>query len=187
MLWRCWLGGRKGIRPVKNWVVGCWRGYLSGIKVQTCICSSWRYCHSLSLASVKSILVFPFWYRLTRVVPDKGPLNGRVCVQPRQLGCQDATVRICCWAPCCGTVAAGRQAPATVDGYLLQARRSAANRRTPLLRSSDRTDRQTDGRSTVTQSPLCVLCGRCQRAFRFYYCGISWKKVYCSVSIKCGV
>ena len=22
MLWRCWLGGRKGIRPVKNWVVG---------------------------------------------------------------------------------------------------------------------------------------------------------------------
>jgi len=22
ILWRCWLGGRKGIRPVKNWVVG---------------------------------------------------------------------------------------------------------------------------------------------------------------------
>jgi len=30
VLWRCWLGGRKGNRPVKNWVVGCWRGYLSG-------------------------------------------------------------------------------------------------------------------------------------------------------------
>jgi len=28
---RChWLGGRKGIRPVKNWVVGCWHGFLSG-------------------------------------------------------------------------------------------------------------------------------------------------------------
>ena len=27
---RCWLGDRKGIRPVKNWVVGYWRGYLSG-------------------------------------------------------------------------------------------------------------------------------------------------------------
>ena len=26
MLWRCWLGGTKGIRPVKNWPVGCWRG-----------------------------------------------------------------------------------------------------------------------------------------------------------------
>jgi len=30
VLWHCWLGGRKGIQPVKNWVVGCWHGYLSG-------------------------------------------------------------------------------------------------------------------------------------------------------------
>ena len=26
VLWRCWLGGRKGIRPVKNWVVRSWCG-----------------------------------------------------------------------------------------------------------------------------------------------------------------
>ena len=32
-------------------------------------------------------LVLPFWYRLTRVVPDKGPLN--VCV------CACACVRVC--------------------------------------------------------------------------------------------
>ena len=32
VLWRCWLGGRKGIRPVKNWVEGCWCGYLSGAR-----------------------------------------------------------------------------------------------------------------------------------------------------------
>jgi len=32
--------------------------------------------HSLSLASVKSRLVLPFWYWLTWVVPEKGPLNG---------------------------------------------------------------------------------------------------------------
>jgi len=32
VLWRCWLGGRKGIRSVNNWVVGCWRGYLSGAR-----------------------------------------------------------------------------------------------------------------------------------------------------------
>ena len=38
-------------------------------------------CHSLSLASVKSSLVLPFWYWLTWVVPDKGPLNGCVCYQ----------------------------------------------------------------------------------------------------------
>ena len=28
VLWCCWLGGRKGIRPVKKWVVGYWHGYL---------------------------------------------------------------------------------------------------------------------------------------------------------------
>ena len=32
VLWSCWLGGRKGIRPVKTWVVKCWRGYLSGAR-----------------------------------------------------------------------------------------------------------------------------------------------------------
>jgi len=36
----------------------------------------------LSLASVKSRLVLPFFYRLTRVVPDKEPLNVCVCVCP---------------------------------------------------------------------------------------------------------
>ena len=34
---------------------------------------------SLSLASLKSRLVLPFWYRLIWVVPEKGPLNGCVC------------------------------------------------------------------------------------------------------------
>jgi len=38
------------------------------------------HCHSLSLASVKSRLVLPLWYRLTRVVPDKEPLNKCVSV-----------------------------------------------------------------------------------------------------------
>jgi len=65
-------------------------------EVQTCIWPSWCHCHSLSPAFVKSRLVLPFWYRvyhrvyalisemhwylLTRVVPDRGPLNGCVCV-----------------------------------------------------------------------------------------------------------
>ena len=49
-------------------------------EVQTCIWPSWCHCHSLSLASVKSRLVLPFWYRLTWVVPGKGPLNRCVCV-----------------------------------------------------------------------------------------------------------
>jgi len=41
-------------------------------ELQTCICRSLCHCHSLSVASVKSRLVLPFWYRLTRVVPEKG-------------------------------------------------------------------------------------------------------------------
>ena len=49
-------------------------------EVQTYICPSWCHCHSLSLASVKSRLVLPFWYRLTWVVPDIGLLNGCMCV-----------------------------------------------------------------------------------------------------------
>ena len=80
VLWRCWLGGRKGIRPVKKqigWVLA-WLSVWS--EMQTCMWPSWCRCHSLSLASVKSRLVLPFWYRLTWVVPEKGPLNGCVCV-----------------------------------------------------------------------------------------------------------
>ena len=34
----------------------------------------------LPLASVKSRLILPFWYRLIRVVLDKGPLNVCVCL-----------------------------------------------------------------------------------------------------------
>ena len=41
-------------------------------EVQTCIWPSWCRCHSLCLASVESRLVLPFWYWLTRVVPEKG-------------------------------------------------------------------------------------------------------------------
>jgi len=36
-------------------------------------------------ASVESGLVLPFWYWLTWVVPDKGPLNGCVCVLWRDM------------------------------------------------------------------------------------------------------
>ena len=57
MLWHCWLGSRKGIRPVKTewWDVGVvvWGG------VQTCIWPSWCHCHSLCNASVN-----PDWFAL---------------------------------------------------------------------------------------------------------------------------
>ena len=74
MLWHCWLGGRKGIRPVKNWVVGCWHGYLSGARCRLAYGPA-NATATHCLASVKSRLVLPFWYWLTQVVPEKGPLN----------------------------------------------------------------------------------------------------------------
>ena len=107
VLWRCWLGGRKGIRPVKklSGEVLAWLSVWS--EVQTCIWSSWCHCHSLSLASIKSRLVLAFWYRLTRVVPDKGPLNGCVCVCPSTWVALYRLVEVKCALPheaCIGAV-----------------------------------------------------------------------------------
>ena len=80
VLWRCWLGGRKGIRSVKKQTGGVLAWLSVWSEVQTCIWPSWCHCHALSLAPVKSILVLPFWYRLTQVVQEKRPLNGCCCV-----------------------------------------------------------------------------------------------------------
>jgi len=61
VLWHCWLGGRKGIRPVKTWVVGCWRGYLSGARC--------RLAYGPADATATHCLLLV-----------KGPLNAHVCV-----------------------------------------------------------------------------------------------------------
>ena len=79
VLRHCWLGGRKGIRPVKNWAVECWCGYQSGARCRLAYGpADATATHCLLLQ--QSRLVLPFWYRLTQVVPDKGPLNVCVCV-----------------------------------------------------------------------------------------------------------
>ena len=75
VLWRCWLGDRKGIRPVKKLSGGVLVSLSVWSEVQTCTWPSWCHCHSLSLALVKSRLVLPFWYRLIWIVPEKRPLN----------------------------------------------------------------------------------------------------------------
>ena len=65
-----WQEGHPAYKKLSGGVLA-WLSVWS--KVQTCIWPSWCHCHSLSLASVKSWLVLPFWYQLTRVVLDKGP------------------------------------------------------------------------------------------------------------------
>ena len=75
------LVGRQERHPACKKLSGGVLAWLSvWSEVQSCIWPSWCHCHSLSLASVISRLVLPFWYRLTQVVLDKKPLNGCVCV-----------------------------------------------------------------------------------------------------------
>jgi len=70
------LGGRKGIQPVKTE----WWGAGVVICLERGADLHMAQLMPLSLASAKSRLVLPFWCPLTWVVPDKGPLNGCVCV-----------------------------------------------------------------------------------------------------------
>jgi len=94
VLWRCWLGGRKAIRPVKTE----WWGAGMVIWLERGADLHMAQLMPLSLASVKSRLVFPFWYRLTWVVPDKGPLKTGVCVRGPRFVCHHG--RLCLlWQP----------------------------------------------------------------------------------------
>jgi len=66
------VGGRKGIRPLKKlewWGTGM---VICLVRDADLHMASWCHCHSLSLPSVKSRLVLPFWYWLTLVVAEKG-------------------------------------------------------------------------------------------------------------------
>jgi len=77
------LVGRQEEHPVcKNWVMRCWCGSLSEAR---CILFAYGpadaiaipkpHYFPLSLASFKSRLVLPFWYRLAQVVLEKRPLS----------------------------------------------------------------------------------------------------------------
>ena len=75
VLWRCWLGGRKGIRPVKNewWGVGVVVCLERGADLH--MAQQMPLPLTVSCSS-KIQIVLPFWYRLTQVVLEKRPLNG---------------------------------------------------------------------------------------------------------------
>ena len=75
---QCWLGGRKGIRPVKYWGM---------VEVGT-DWSGWSGAQSGGLCVDLPLLIFPctiqtrsslLWHRLTRVVPEKGRKTVVVC------------------------------------------------------------------------------------------------------------
>ena len=94
VLWHCWLDVRKSIRPVK---IEWW-----GVDVVICLERGADCLHIVQLmplhpktpsslvASFKSRLVQPFWYRLTQVVLEKRPLNGCCCC------CMDTRAQFLC-------------------------------------------------------------------------------------------
>jgi len=89
VLWRCWLGGRKGIRPVKNWVEGCWRGYLSAARCRLAYHLTQLMPLPLTVSCFSKIQIgFTFLVWLTQVIPEKRAVK-RVCV------CVRACVHAC--------------------------------------------------------------------------------------------
>ena len=98
-------------------------------EVQTWIWPSWCHCYSMSLASVKSRLVLPFWYRLTWVVPEKGPLNGCVCVCvfSREGG------QLAPSAPMCGLPWSSASRDITRADYCYRRGMTTANERLPKI------------------------------------------------------
>ena len=77
VLWRCSLGGRKGIRPVKTEWWGA--GVVICLERGADLHIAQMMPLPLTVSCSSNIQIgFTFWYRLTWVVPDKGPLNGCV-------------------------------------------------------------------------------------------------------------
>ena len=74
------LVGRQEEHPAcKNWVMRCWCGICLERGADCLRMVQLIPLHPktlLSLASLKSRLVLPFWYRLTQAVLEKRPLNG---------------------------------------------------------------------------------------------------------------
>jgi len=71
----------------KNWLVRCWRGYLTGASCKWFAYGPADVTATLSsLASLKSRLVLPFWCRSTQVVPEKRPLIGCLSIAENMRG-----------------------------------------------------------------------------------------------------
>jgi len=104
VLWRCWLGSRKGIRPVKKISGGVLAWLSVRGEVQMCISLSACHSHLLSLTSVKSRLVLPFGTWLTRVILDKiqRAKNGCVCVTVQHYAKAVYAIVVCLsvWCAC---------------------------------------------------------------------------------------
>ena len=103
VLWHCWLGDRKSVRPVK---IERW-----GVGVVVCLERGADCLHNYgpadataipkppsSLASFKSRLALPFWYRPAQVVVGKRPWNGcsSGCKLVCAVDCSSGSLQLLC-------------------------------------------------------------------------------------------
>ena len=156
-------------------------------KVQACIRPSWCHCHSLSLASVKSRLVLPFWYRLTRVVPEKGPLNGCVVMRLllQRIGQRCSLSGCLCACACVHTYAAGWRLAVDLKEEEIRVKSLASQSRMPFVRQqfSSQTRIWHVGlfwRNHVEMSRSWVKRFRVTGGKRYWSCCCSiWMEVFC--------
>jgi len=78
VLWHCWLGGRKGIQPVKNWVVGA--GVVVCLERGTDLHMAQLMPLPLTVSCFSKIQVgFTFLVPAHLGIPGKWPWNGCCC------------------------------------------------------------------------------------------------------------
>ena len=91
VLWRCWLGSRKGIRPVKNEWLGAGMVICLERDADSYVAQLMPLPLTVSCFS-KIQIGFTFLVPAHLGSPGKGPLNGCVCVSLIYILCQ-----CCCW------------------------------------------------------------------------------------------
>jgi len=77
VLWHCWLGGRKGTRPVKNMGDGGSGHWLVQMEWRP---AGWSVCLPLIISPCTISPEVLFWHRLDRVVPEKRAVKRLWCV-----------------------------------------------------------------------------------------------------------
>ena len=91
VLWRCWLGDRKGIWPVKKQVLICWWWWFD-----------WSFARLIAPVVTTTSIILSFnKHQLTQVHLDNGkwPLKRRVSVKIRSFALQSSltlTHKLCC-------------------------------------------------------------------------------------------
>jgi len=82
VVWDCWLSVRKGIRPVKSWVMRCWHCYLSGVR-----CKLFPFGPADATATPVICCLIKIQIGLTFLVPAYPDCHGKEAIKQRCLFC----------------------------------------------------------------------------------------------------